>query len=190
MKTVFWLVVLGLILVSCVQIVEEESPKEVIYKPDVIKTNKTADNVTVNQSVELPVDISSNLTNATNVTNANLTNKTNQFGTDAEWLSIGAQHKMIPELEELVKASPCYQVTFENASQYVGQNGLEVKKELRFDYLGGRAFKGWILNKLVKRFDVFASENVEVLIDDKEVICLDDPVPIPVDWQKVLSKIH
>ncbi len=183
MKTVFWVAVLCLVLVSCIQIVEEEASKEVVYTPEVVKANKTSENVTVNVTIEHPTNISvSNMTNATNTTN--------QFGTDAEWLSIGAQHKLVPEMEELVKASECYQVTFENASQYVGQNGLEIVKEIRFDYLGGKAFKGWILNKLVKRFDVFASENFEVLVDDREVICLDDPVPIPIDWQKVLSKLH
>lgn len=181
-----WLVVLGLILASCVQIKEEEPPKEVIYKPEIFKADKTVENVTIIKTVELPVNVSfSNVTNVTNVTNT-----TNQFGTDAEWLSIGAQHKLVPELEELVKASECYQVTFENASEYLAQNGLEIKKELRFDYLGGRAFKGWILNKVVRRYDVLESQNFEVLIDDKDVICIDDPVPMMIDWKKVLSKLR
>jgi len=191
MKTVLWLVVLGLILVSCVQIVEEEAPKEVVYKPAIIKTNRTISNVTINRTVEHPVNVSASNVTAINVTNStNLTNATNQFGTDAVWLSIGAQHKLIPELEELVKASACYQVTFENASEYVGQYGLEIKKEIRFDYLGGLAFKGWILNKVVKSYNVLASQNFEVLVDDKEVICIDDPVPMAIDWKNVLSKVR
>jgi len=186
MKSVFWAVVLGLVLIACIQIVEEETPKEIVYKPAIIKTDKTIANATINKPVEHPVNVSlSNLTNSTN-----LTNTTNQFGTDAVWLSIGAQHKLIPELEELVKASACYQVTFENASEYLGPYGLEINKEVRFDYLGGLAFKGWILNKLVKRFDILASENFEVLVDDKEVICIDDPVPLQIDWKKVLLKIQ
>ena len=184
MKSVFWAVVLALILIACVQIVEEGAPEEVVYKPDVIKANKTVENIT--KSVELPVNVSfSNVTNTTN-----LTNTTNQFGTDAVWLSIGTQHKMVPELEELVKASACYQVTFENATEYTSQYGLEIKKDLRFNYLGGLAFKGWILNKVMKRYDVLASQNFEVLVDNKEVICIDDPVPLQIDWKKVLSRIR
>jgi hypothetical protein len=186
MKIVLWLVAVGLVLASCVQIVEEEAPKEVVYKPEVVNATRPVENFTVNKSVELPVNVS--LSNVTNVTNA--TNTTNQFGTDAVWLSIGAQHKLIPELEELVKASECYQVTFENATEYTSQYGLEIKKELRFDYLGGLAFKGWILNKVVKKYDVLASDNFEVLVDDKEVICIDEPVPLQIDWKKVLSRIR
>ncbi len=190
MKIALWLVVLSLFLVSCVEIVEEELPMEVVYKPAIIKTNKTISNVTI-RTVEHPVNVSVSSVTAINVTNsANVTNTTNQFGTDAVWLSIGAQHKLIPELEELVKASACYQVTFENASDYVSQYGLEIKKELRFDYLGGLAFKGWILNKVVKRYDVLASQSFEVLVDDKEVICIDDPVPMVIDWKKVLSRVR
>lgn len=175
-----------MILVSCVQIVEEKAPEETVYKPEVVKAEKPSVNVTVNKSVELPVNVSfSNVTIAANATNA-----TNQFGTDAVWLSVGAQHKLVPELEELVKASECYQVTFENATEYTAQYGLEIKKELRFNYLGGLAFKGWILNKVVKKYDVLASENFEVLVDDKEVICLDEPVPLQIDWKKVVSGIR
>ena len=187
MKAV-WIVVLFLVLVSCVKIVEEP-PEEVVYKPEIVKANKAVVNLTVNKSVDFPVlSNKTNITNSTNMTNS--TNSTNQFGTDAVWLSIGAQHKMIPELEELVKASNCYQVTFENASDYLSQYNLEIKKEIRFDYLGGMAFKGWILNKVVRRYDVLASQNFEVLVDNNQVICLDDPVPMPIDWNKVLLKVR
>lgn len=182
---------MGLVLASCIQIVEEETPKEIIYKPAIIKTDKTSSNVTINKTVEHPVNVSVSNVTAINVTNStNLTNTTNQFGTDAVWLSIGAQHKLIPELEALVKASACYQVNFENASEYIGQYGLDIKKEVRFDYLGGLAFKGWILNKVVKSYNVLASQSFEVLVDDKEVICIDDPVPMAIDWKNVLSKIR
>lgn len=101
-----------------------------------------------------------------------------------EDLTIAQQHKMISVLEEDTKKSACYELTwsgFENESQ---QLPLAVDKQLRFEYLGARLFKGWILNRLLVQKEQVAAETVELLWDDGAITCIDN-ANFSTDWDKI-----
>lgn len=103
-----------------------------------------------------------------------------------EDLSIGEQHKMIPLLESAVKNSSCYAVNWVGIGEH-SDIPLTTKQELRFEYLGAKLFKGWILNLLYLYKDEVASGTNSVMVDDLNVSCVDKP-EFSVEWNKVQTK--
>lgn len=101
-------------------------------------------------------------------------------------LSIGEQHKMIPLLESAVKNSSCFKVNWVGIENY-SNIPLTTKQELRFEYLGAKQFKGWILNILYLFKDEVASGTNSVMVDDLIVSCVDKP-DFSVEWNKVQIK--
>jgi len=91
---------------------------------------------------------------------------------------------MIPELENLVLNSPCYDFTWAGVEEALADLPLELEKEMKFVYANGLAFNGWILSKLVLRKEQIATETVKVLVDDKEVTCVDEG-DFEIDWAEV-----
>jgi hypothetical protein len=151
-----------LLLASC--IVVEEPVNETVYKPTVINATKP-----VNVTPEIPVNVSFGRTNWSKPNIAPENVSPVYVITD---LTIAQQHKMIPLLESAVRNSSCYSVGyagFENQSDIP----LKLEKQLRFEYLGGSSWKGWILNLVTLNKDKVASETAEVLVDNLSVTCLD-----------------
>ena len=186
MRVAIVVMLCSLLLAGCAKVVEEPAPIEVIYMPEVIKADKPVEN---NQTIEQNITVQTSEQNLSeNFTEPVPLNVSVEPYVEPEFLTVGAQHKMLPALEKAVKASQCYQVTWENATEHLAPNRLEVKKELRFEYLGALLFKGWILTKLMRDWDILTSETTTVLVDNLSVTCLDERLNFSIDWEKTLSK--
>jgi len=178
-------IVLLLLLAACMQVVEQanDTQNETVYTiaPVTVKTNKTVENVTKDISTPIParmVEVNISITEipVENVTDVEIVE-----------LTIGQQGKMIPLLENAVKNSYCYDLTWEGIEVQNTRWPLETRKEMRFEYLGGKLFKGWIVYLLYLSNDRLASETVSVLVNDLVVDCL-DATNFTVDWQKILFR--
>jgi hypothetical protein len=101
--------------------------------------------------------------------------------------TVGEVHSLTPQLEDVVEASPCYQYTWDGISQYNSTYKLEVKKSVRFSYVGARLFKGWILSTMtLNGKQVVDTKTMQVLVNDMQVTCVDEG-NFQFDWSK-LSK--
>lgn len=178
-------VVLIVACVACVQIVEEQA-NETVYKADVIQANKTVSNVT--KKVSKPVNISITLNSSAN--DSNSSNSITGSAVDEEVfddLSIGAADKLTPELEAAVRNASCYNLTWNGLAEQQQKRPIEVRKAMRFNYMGGRLFKGWIVPSLHINNDLIDSQTVEVLVEFMQVTCLDNE-NFTIDWAEKLKK--
>ena len=178
-----YVIALLLLLVSCIEVVEETANKtanETVYTPVVVKANKTVQNVI--QNVSLPIQ---NLTVA-NVSVENVSEPLENETVIVD-LTIAKQAKMIPLLENAVKNSSCYNLTWDGIGDQKTHWPMEVRKDLRFDYLGGQLFKGWIVFSLYFAKNRLTSETISVMVDNLAVDC-PDTKNFTVDWQRLLAR--
>jgi hypothetical protein len=192
---VFLGMVVLLLLAACIQFAPEEK-NETKYTSDIVQVNKTVANVTelpknVTKKPKIIIEISENLTNETNasITESNSSNAItgNVIENVSVDLTVGAAHKMTPQLEEVVKNAPCYNLTWNGIDAQQMRRPLEIKKEIRFEYVGGRLFKGWILSVMTLNSDMIDSETVQVIVEDMQVTCLDTD-NFTIDWDNKLKK--
>jgi|GEM_PF-7001182 len=102
--------------------------------------------------------------------------------------TVGQVHSLTPELENVVKSSVCYNYTWAGIEDYQKQHNLKVAKSVRFSYLGARLFKGWILSTLtLNEKQVLASKNVQVLVNEMNVTCVDEG-NFTIDWEAAVKK--
>jgi 3-oxoacyl-ACP reductase-like protein len=178
-------IVLIVASVACVQIVDEQA-NETVYKADVVQANKT--NVALAKKVSKPVNVSVAL-NATE-DGSNVSNAITGSAVDDEVfedLTIGAAHKMTPELEAAVRNASCYNLTWNGLAEQQLKRPIEVRKAMRFNYMGGRLFKGWIVPSMYINNDMIDSQTVEVLVEFMQVTCLDNE-NFTIDWAEKLKK--
>ena len=184
-----WIVAL-LLLVSCT--VVDEPVNETVYKSQVVNTVKhNASEQVVKVSAETPA-LSANIPNIYEpdiiglpVDETPVPKPVNL--TVSEDLSLAQQHKMIPLLEDAVKASQCYKLTWEDIENQHTRWPLEVRKEMRFEYFGEKLFKGWIVYSLWISKDRLASETVAVMVDNLIVDC-PDTNNFSIDWERVWAQ--
>ncbi len=183
-----WLVAAIVLLVAsvaCIQIADEQA-NETVYKADVVQANKT--NATITKKVSKPVNISYTVTASTNFSNvSNTITGSVVDGEVFEDLSIGAADKMKPELEAAVRNASCYNLTWNGLAEQQLKRPIEVRKTIRFNYMGGRLFKGWIVPSLHINNDMIDSQTVEVLVEFMQVTCLDNE-NFTIDWSEKLKK--
>jgi hypothetical protein len=178
-------IVLIVASVACVQVVQEQT-NETIYKADVVQANKTVSNVT--KKVSKPVNVSYTVNSSANFTD--VSNEITGSAVDEEPfedLSIGAADKMKPELEAVVKSASCYNLTWNGLEEQQKLRPIEVRKAMRFNYMGGRLFKGWIVPSMYINNDMIDSQTVEVLVEFMQVTCLDNE-NFTIDWVEKLKK--
>lgn len=114
-------------------------------------------------------------------------NATEENFTDIIDLTVAQQHKMIPLLESAVRNSSCYNFNWLGIESQNTRWPIEVKKEVRFEYLGAKFFKGWILYSLWLSRDRLATESVVVTVDDLVVLC-PDAKDFTIDWDRALLR--
>ena len=179
-----WVVAIIVLIVAgvaCVQITEEQV-NETVYKADVVQTNKTVSNATLPKKVSKPVlNITENNTVENEITGSAVDEEV------FEDLSIGAAYKMVPELEAAVRNASCYNLTWNGLEEQQLKRPIEVRKTMRFNYMGGRLFKGWIVPSLHINNDMIDSQTVEVLVEFMQVTCLDNE-NFTIDWAAKLQK--
>lgn len=101
--------------------------------------------------------------------------------------TVGEVHSLTPKLEDAVESSVCYSYTWSGIESYENPHKLKVAKSVRFSYLGARLFKGWILSTLTDaNKKVVASKNVQVLVNDMRVTCVDEG-NFTIDWNNVIK---
>jgi hypothetical protein len=196
---VFWGVVVLLLVTACIQFVPEEK-NETTYTSEVVQTNNTIANATAvpkNMTIKpkVVIDVSENLTNQTEISIVeNQTNDSNPItGSIIENVSvdltIGAAHKMFPQLEEAVKNAPCYNLTWNGIEEQQMLRPIEIKKEMRFEYVGGRLFKGWILLIMKLNSAMIDSQTVQVIVEEMQVTCLDTD-NFTINWDEKLKRFN
>ncbi|MEM3154562.1 MAG: hypothetical protein QW165_03305 [Candidatus Woesearchaeota archaeon] len=179
MKWVVAFIVLVVASVACVQIVDY-AQNETVYKPEVVQSIK-AD---LQKKTEiLPTPTEEAIQNETNFSNSITGSVVEEVFED---LTIAQAHKMIPELEAAVRNASCYNLTWNGLSEQ--KLPLEVKKEMRFNYMGGRLFKGWIVSRLSLKNDLVDAQTVEVLVEWMQVTCLDTE-NFTIDWDAKLKRL-
>ena len=94
---------------------------------------------------------------------------------------------MFPQLEELVKQAQCYNLTWNGIDEQQMRRPIEIKKQIRFEYVGGRLFKGWILFIMNLNSVMIDSETAQVVVEDMQVTCLDTD-NFNIDWDTKLKK--
>jgi hypothetical protein len=153
----------------------------VVELDDTIETEPRTDIII--EPVEMGGDIVPIQTNVSETSDLNQT----EFVEIPKDYTIGEVHMLTPQLEDAVKASPCYQYTWEGISQYNSTYKLNVKKSIRFSYMGARLFKGWILSTMtLNGKQVVDTKSVQVLVNEMQVTCVDEG-NFSFDWNK-LSK--
>jgi len=172
-----------LVLTACIQV--QQPVDETVDAPEVIVTNETVVNESLNAPESniqiLEPDIITNDT--TDTIEANISSAIT--GLVIEDLSLAKQHKMIPVLESAVSNSSCYSLTWEGIDEQVTRWPLEVTKDMRFEYLGGESWKGWITSKLSLSRKLMDAETISVMIDNLSVSCPDTP-NFSIDWEIAL----
>lgn len=168
-------VVLLLFLASCVVV----EPEVTVYTPEVVQSVQPVDESPsfVNDSIEsdyIPVLM--------DFTEGNYTAP--EVVVD---LSLSEQHKLIPLLEFAVKNSSCYNVSWIGMENY-SEAQITERQELRFEYLGGQKFKGWVFSELILLKEQVASGTNAVMVENLVVECIDEPV-FNVDWRRVDAKL-
>jgi hypothetical protein len=196
---VFWGVVVLLLVTACIQFVPEDK-NETTYVSKIVQTNNTIANATVisknmTKKSKISIDVSENLTNQTEISIVeNQTNDSNLItGSMIENVSvdltIGAAHKMFPQIEEAVKKTQCYNLTWNGFEEQQMLRPIEIKKEMRFEYVGGRLFKGWILLIMNLNGAMIDSQTVQVIVEEMQVTCLDTD-NFSINWDEKLKKYN
>ncbi len=194
---VFWGVAVLLLLAACIQFVPEEK-NETTYTSEIVQTNNTVTNVTeipknMTKKAKIVIDTSENVTNQSEISIVeNQTNESNSItGSIVENVSvdltIGAAHKMFPQLEEAVKNAPCYNLTWSGIEEQLQRRPIDIRKEIRFEYVGGRLFKGWILSVMSINSAMIDTQTVQVIVEEMQVTCLDTD-NFTIDWDSKLKK--
>jgi len=175
-------VVFLLILTACAQVVEpeEEAPTEVY----VVQTNMTPN---VSKVTVKPVTAEANISQV----NGAETDMFKKYDISeipmVQELSIGKQHKMLPKLLSLTGNSSCYNMTWEGFDEQVQRWPLEIRKEMRFEYIEVEKFKGWIVSKLFKGRKMVDSQFTVVNIENEIVSCL-NAKNFTIDWEKEVEQ--
>lgn len=190
---VFWGVAVLLLLAACIQFVPEEK-NETKYTSEIIQTSKPVSNTTeipnnITKKPEIEIEISENITNESLIIESNSSNAitggvVENISVD---LTIGAAHKMIPQLEEAIKNAPCYNLTWNGFDDQQMRRPIEIKKEMRFEYVGGRLFKSWILFIMNLNSAMIDSQTVRVIVEEMQVTCLDTD-NFTINWDEKLKK--
>ncbi len=164
---------------ACVQI---EPVNETIYKTEAFNVSEPK----VNNAVpEMESNINSLEPDI--ITNESVPSEAALItGSVIEDLSIGKQNKMIPELQSAVGNSSCYNITWDGFDVESARWPLEVRKEMRFDYLGGSSWKGWIASKLFISSKMLTANTVSVKIEDLSVSC-ENSTNFAIDWNRTLA---
>jgi hypothetical protein len=193
---VFWGVIVLLLLAACIQFVPEEK-NETTYTSEIVQTNNTVTNVTeipknITKKPKIVIKVSENVTDQTKVSIENNINASNSItGGVVENVSVdltvGAAHKMFPQLEEAVKNAPCYNLTWNGIEEQLQRRPIDIRKEIRFEYVGGRLFKGWILSVMSINSAMIDSQTVQVIVEEMQVTCLDTD-NFTIDWDSKLKK--
>jgi len=160
-----------------------ESNESLITGSIVLEVNETVEERTdvIVESVEMGGEIVPIQTNVSESTELNQT----EFAEIPKDYTVGEVHSLTPQLEDVVEASPCYQYTWEGISQYNSTYKLDIKKSIRFSYVGARLFKGWILSTMtLNGKEVIGTKNVQVLVNDMQVTCVDEG-NFSFDWSKL-----
>src|SRR5574341_1638165 len=176
-------VVAVLLLVSCVQYVEPEV-NETVYSPEVVQAaTPMPQNMTQEPEINATV-LNETIQNVTeNTSNAITGSVVEEF----EDLSIGAAHKLTPELEAAVRNASCYNLTWIGLAEQQQKRPIEVRKIIRFNYMGGRLFKGWIASTISINNEMIDSQTVEVLVEFMQVTCIDNE-NFTIDWDEKLKR--
>ena len=192
------IVICILFLTACAQ---TEKPSEITYKSEVVDTklNETG-NVTVNQSIEEPSEIllqndsAGNNTNTSDVTGAVVgdtypATPEEMNVTPEEELSIADQYRLMPALKSAVMNSSCYDIMWDGFDEHKKNWPVEIVKELRFEYLSGQRFKGWILSRLMISRLQLDSQSTVVMVENLSVSC-PDKHDFSVDWEFELARLR
>jgi len=175
-------VVIFLLLAACAQVVEpeQETPAEVY----VVQTNKTPN---VTKVTVKPATAEANITQA----NGAETDMFKKYDISeipmVQELSIGKQHKLLPKLNSLTGNSSCYNMTWVGFDEQSGRWPLEIRKEMRFEYIEVEKFKGWIVSKLFKGRKMVDSQFTVVNIENEIVSCL-NAKNFTIDWEKEVEQ--
>jgi hypothetical protein len=191
------IVICILFLTACAQ---TEQPSETTYKPEVVETNKTVENVTIennetvnesvkNETVNESSNVSFQVTGAAVVGDTYPATPEEMNVTPEQDLSIAAQYKLTPVLESAVMNSSCYNITWEGLEEQQKIRPVEIKKDLQFSYLGGQRFKGWILSRLMISRLQLDSQSTVVMVENMSVSC-PDKHDFTVDWEFELARLH
>jgi hypothetical protein len=159
-----------------------ESNESLITGSVVLEVNETVEprNDIIVEPVEMGGEIVPIQTNESESTELNQT----EFEIPKDY-TVGEVHSLTPQLEDIVEASPCYQYTWDGINQYNSTYKLDVKKSIRFSYVGARLFKGWILSTMtLNGKEVIGTKNVQVLVNDMQVTCVDEG-NFSFDWSKL-----
>jgi len=162
-----------------------ESNESLITGGVVLEVNETVEPVQRTDIIVEPVEMGGEIVPIqTNVSEPVELNQT-EFAEIPKDFTVGEVHSLTPQLEDVVEASPCYQYTWEGISRYNSTYKLDVKKSIRFSYVGARLFKGWILSTMtLNGKEVIGTKNVQVLVNDMQVTCVDEG-NFSFDWSKL-----
>ncbi len=192
--TMKWLWIVALLLVSCTV-----APDEIVYKAEIVSTTNSIakEPVKLTQPKMVPAETPEFSVNIPNIYEPDIEGlavaeipevaPVETVNLTGEGLSLARQHKMIPFLEEAVKSSPCYSLTWEGIESQPTTWPLEVRKEMRFEYLGEDLFKGWIGYSLWLSKERLASETVAVMVDNLVVEC-PEVANFFIDWDYVWTQ--
>lgn len=174
-----FIVILCLLLISCTP---TEAPKEFVYQTEAVNVSEPEVNSSVPE-VQSNIDILEPeiITNESVPSEASLIT-----GSVIEDLSIGKQDKMLPALHSVVGNSSCYNITWDGFDEQAARWPLEIRKETRFDYLGGNSWKGWITSKLFISSEMLSANTISVKIEDLSVSC-DNSTSFAIDWNRTLA---
>ncbi len=178
-----WVVAVLLLLAACVEFVEPEV-NETVYSPEVVQTIKSVPENTTKE-LNLTEDVLNETQNITENSSNSITGSVTEEV--FEDLTIGAAHKMIPELEAAVRNASCYNLTWIGLEEQQQKRPIELKKVMRFNYMGGRLFKGWIASTISINNDMIDSQTVEVLVEFMQVTCLDTE-NFTINWAEKLKQ--
>ncbi len=183
MKSVIIIAICFLFLMACVQI--EQPVNETTYKPEFVMTNKTTEKVSMNVTKEQNVSV--HVKNETNISVIPPNESVQTNITMEEDLTIAEQYKMIPVLESAVQNSSCYARTWDGIEEQEKRWPLQVKREMRFEYLGGKQFKGWVFSTLSLSRIKLDSETTPVIVDNLVVSC-SNATNFSIDWDMALLR--
>lgn len=171
--------VLCLLLISCTP---TDAPGEFVYQTEAVNVSEPEVNVSVPQ-------VQSNIDSLEPeiITNESVPSEASLItGSVIEDLSVGKQDKMLPALHSVVGNSSCYSITWEGFGEQAARWPLEVRKETRFEYLGGNSWKGWITSKLFISSKMLESDIIPIMIDDLSVSCV-NATNFAIDWNRTLA---
>jgi len=190
------------LLVSCQAPIGEESSEEVItfekyelQEPshESNESRKSQDSNTTDQNVTVPITgaaVAQANVPGPKIISVNQSLKGPQYLTleQVEELSIAKQHKRLPLLENVTENSACAEYSFTGFEEN-SDLPVDVKRQLRFEYVSGLTFRGWILFELLLDGEQVAAETAKVLVENETVECLDEG-NFSVDWDKIRRRFE